>query len=451
MSPRTSRALATLALLLGATPLASAETLVVPSDAFPTIQSAIIAAEVGDVVKVKKGVYRENVTIFQNDFTLQGKKAVIDGGLEGPCLRIGAQDVSVSGFTLVNGTWGIVDDATFLDDEGGSPPDRLSVSKCEVRSCLVGIELIADEVVIEKSVVRDCGEDGIVLTATGSLQPVIVSRNTIANTGGRGIDIEAFSVFVDRNDVSRCAFDGIRLELVLPVEGTGTSNTVVSRNTVEDCLGVGLRIDAPFLGARVLRNECVRNGRGMSLEGESFLVGDNECSGNTESGMRLGGAVRHFAQSEVEGNEVRNNGVYGIEVTAPPVCRIDPTVPNVFRDNEVRGNGRDGLNIDHAHRDEFHDNLFAQNGGDGLDVDAGLFDLVFDGNRFLKNEHEGLDNSGFDTVMRGNRLKGNARGEGPDLAGTGDDGTGNVIDEGKNVFDTGDFDVPSRLDLEPED
>ena len=432
-----------LALLVTAAP-ARADTIKVPAD-FSTIQAAVTAAEDGDVVVVSPGVYDEQVVIFTPGITLRGKKAVIDAGYEGPCLRVAAENVTVTGMVLVNCTVGLGDDFT----EGGSPPDGLLVSRCTIRACGTGMEFTAQEVVVERCVIEDCEDYGLDLIAVNGADTLVLSRNTVENCGRDGMRLRAAAVELDRNQVRRCFDSGIDLELETPFEG-GQLPSTLRGNRVEACLGIGLRMVNPFgFPTTVVGNKLNENGRGLTLVGQGFTVRDNECSRNTENGMLLGDeSDDHFAVSTVEDNDVRDNGRFGIVITGPLLCRIDPATPNRFVDNEVRGNGHDGVTIDHAHDDEFVDNVVSTNGGDGIDIAGGLFDLLLDGNRFLKNEHEGVDNSGSGTRLQGNRIKGNARGVGPDLAGTGDEGAGSAVDLGGNKIDTGGFDVPARLDRE---
>ena len=80
------------------------ETIVVPND-YPTIQSAIDAAQGGAVIYVKSGIYHENLKVNKS-ISLIGENrdsTVIDGnsseGYRAPC-RIKSDNVTVSGFTL---------------------------------------------------------------------------------------------------------------------------------------------------------------------------------------------------------------------------------------------------------------------------------------------------------------------------------------------------------------
>ena len=74
--PQTLRRLApcVFLVLFLAAPGARADTLKVPTEAFPTIQSAVNSAGDGDVIVVGKGVYREQLFLSSSGVTINGKK-----------------------------------------------------------------------------------------------------------------------------------------------------------------------------------------------------------------------------------------------------------------------------------------------------------------------------------------------------------------------------------------
>ncbi len=73
---------------------------------YATIQSAIDAANTGDVISVSEGTYIENVVVKKNGISIIGKnkeKTIIDGKKTGSVIRIDqANNVKVSGFTIQN-------------------------------------------------------------------------------------------------------------------------------------------------------------------------------------------------------------------------------------------------------------------------------------------------------------------------------------------------------------
>ncbi|MBS7621665.1 right-handed parallel beta-helix repeat-containing protein [Candidatus Bathyarchaeota archaeon] len=82
--------------------LTESKTIIVPDD-YATIQEAVNAAEAGDIIYVKTGVYHEHVTVEKNNLTLIGESAeetIIDGDGEGTVLYIKANYTTVKNFTI---------------------------------------------------------------------------------------------------------------------------------------------------------------------------------------------------------------------------------------------------------------------------------------------------------------------------------------------------------------
>ena len=78
----------------------------VPAD-YPTIQEAVNSASPGQTIQVAAGTYYEHVTINKS-LTLIGKKgATIDGSGGGNVINITTNNISISGFTIRNGRFGI--------------------------------------------------------------------------------------------------------------------------------------------------------------------------------------------------------------------------------------------------------------------------------------------------------------------------------------------------------
>ncbi|GAF85912.1 unnamed protein product, partial [marine sediment metagenome] len=94
---------------------AVAATIRVPRD-YPTIQKAIDAARKRDKVRVSRGTYYENITMkegvtieggWNKDFSRRDISAyvtTIDGGKKGGWVVYGANEATLSGFTIINAT-----------------------------------------------------------------------------------------------------------------------------------------------------------------------------------------------------------------------------------------------------------------------------------------------------------------------------------------------------------
>ena len=82
--------------------------IVVPKD-FPTIHAALGEADQGDTVFVSNGLYHENIAL-QDNVVLMGQdmlRTVINGSRIGPCV-IGADGATITNFTIINGSTGIL-------------------------------------------------------------------------------------------------------------------------------------------------------------------------------------------------------------------------------------------------------------------------------------------------------------------------------------------------------
>ena len=108
---RTERFLAlpfVILLLLSSLPVANSEPKVVSTQSFTTIQQAINNANAGDTIIVPAGVYYEHVTVNKTVALVgeNNKIPIIDGSNLGTVVRITADNVNISGFTLQNSGWG---------------------------------------------------------------------------------------------------------------------------------------------------------------------------------------------------------------------------------------------------------------------------------------------------------------------------------------------------------
>ncbi|MDR0305941.1 MAG: OmpA family protein [Chitinispirillales bacterium] len=111
MSTKKTKQLAVTGTLLILSVAASAwaqKKITVPKD-FSSIQAALNVAEEGDTVFVRKGLYKENITLV-DDVALVGEDmltTIIDGRRKGPVVA-GADGASITGFTIRNGKTGIL-------------------------------------------------------------------------------------------------------------------------------------------------------------------------------------------------------------------------------------------------------------------------------------------------------------------------------------------------------
>jgi len=85
--------------------VATPATIVVPSQGYETIQKAINAANLGDIIRVTAGTYYENLLVNKSVSIIGENPAttIIDGGGLGTVVTIPSTNVIINGFTVQNG------------------------------------------------------------------------------------------------------------------------------------------------------------------------------------------------------------------------------------------------------------------------------------------------------------------------------------------------------------
>lgn len=451
----------TFAALAIAAGVANGKDLKVPSAKYPEIQTAVDAAAPGDVVRVAKGVYLETVVIETADLRLVGKDAVLDAGYLGACVSVRAPRVTIEGFTLVNGARGI---------EVTAPEAVLQQN--EFRCCHdAGAWVLADDcAILDSEFLHQTSESILVGSSAAGTTRVEGNRFEesayVRIAGGRAIVrkndfVRTFGALwlthdhptaesrIEKNDLRHVAG-----EAALAVEVEAAGGVRVAHNRILTAAGIVFaRADSGPLAIehndfREIAWVQVSSGQDASIQ---VSVEENEfrrCKSDALRVFAAGAVVRgneitqaagtgilvDGAGARIESNEVSGSGGAGILAFGAEA---------VVRGNEVRGSAADGIIVsgDFA---RVEDNASLMNQGDGVTVLDGAGATIRD-NVCLGNDHEGIDNSGTDTVIAGNRCLGSALGVGPDIAGTGGDAKGTVATFEDNEFETGGADAPQRL------
>jgi len=402
------------ALMLLSGAAAAGSTIHVPQD-MATIQEAVDVALAGDVIMVSAGSYRENVTITTSGVSLKGKKATIDGAYTGSCLEITADDVSVSGFDLVNGgTSSAPADGT----EGGGllyTGSGADISKLEVTGCeAFGIKLMGHGQ-IHDCVVASCYGPGYVVDTDDQAGELVSLKDNEVYRSAVGFALDDGPFLLDRNIASNNTGDGIQATfLAAASDGTPPTATTVSRNKCIGNGGTGLLVNDE-VGALTLIEKCdfVNNDVGLDIIGSNVAINQNEIDLN-----RSGGAFLKTTGASVDDNRVRRNSLVGM-VLAAPEGTTDGT--NTLTENRLEDNGGDGLHITSGANVINHNSL-RDNKGDGVQVVSGVAGTQLIDNVARDNRHDGIDNWGTDTLITGSDCHDNT---GADLAGIGD-GNGTV-------------------------
>lgn len=488
-APVSRAAAALLAALCALAGPAAAEVLKVPQD-YTSIQDALDAAAPGDVVKVGPGVYREALQVLVEDLVLEGSGATLDGEFAAPCVTIAANGVTLDGLTLINGGdpdgtsaavsasgdllvlrrltvrgaagpgLEVAGDNPVLEDNdlqgcagpaiafsGVQTTSLASIRRNEIRACGAGVVASQGQLQVERNRLSDLTGTALDLDpanfATASNVAAQVNDNLIERVAGFGLDLDtgaSGAVLVNRNRVSDVTLGG------LDVQATGGGEIDATGNRIDGCGGDGLRTRGT--GAHfVARNRIqATGGRGLAVEltgGAGGLIERNRVRDTNGHGLQVSGQNATLLRNRVQqaagvglactGNtaELRRNQVWDAGRQGLVLSGNDGVIERCV----VRGAAFDGLLLT-GNRNEVLDSRFQDNGGDGIDLqELSLFfvddaDNVLRGNRCTGNAHEGIDNSAFDTVIEFNTVAQNGGAFGPDIAGAGNDVTGDDVPDG---------------------
>jgi len=139
---------------------------------FRTIQEAIDDATAGDVVFVKSGVYYEKIDVNKPNLTIIGEGnqlAIIDGGGDGPVVKISADDVTFTSFTV---------------RRGGNKPGieilkRANVTFNKILQCQIGV-FVGFKCTITNNYISSCGQGALFYSCFNvTMEANYFSSNTV--------------------------------------------------------------------------------------------------------------------------------------------------------------------------------------------------------------------------------------------------------------------------------
>jgi nitrous oxidase accessory protein NosD len=325
--------------LLAARP-ALAETLRVPSEDYPTIQSAVNASSEGDTILVAEGDYDSSFVVAERSrlrikglpgaTVLSSQVSIVD------CDRVTIEglrfvDESDTGFAVVaSGTTRLVLKNLVIEGYDG---EGISLSHCtgpRVTGCVVkdgpglGLgDVDSTDLVVEKCSFTNLGGLAVDLSTeegNGS-DRARLSRNTIVSGSG-GIAAEGEDLRVEGNTVTLESGDGIVLGAA--TEGPGASvrknavvtsgfpfraidvrgsGATVSKNTATGPVGVGLFVLGD--GSRIEGNAATGAVQGFNLVRSDLLVAGNVAT----SALDIGFIIQQGQNSTITRNRVIENGV----------------------------------------------------------------------------------------------------------------------------------------------
>jgi nitrous oxidase accessory protein len=316
MSSRTLAPWRVLALLLLALPLLTAlapttlaETTALPEDAIRVcadceqtgLQPAIDAATNGDTIVVEGGTHNGPIEIAKPLTLIGVEGATLDGQHEGTVVSITSPDVTLQGFTILNGgdNFDREDSAVFVDRG-----DRVRILDNQIHDALFGVNVAQSP--------------GIVISGNH-----IVGKDVDTGVRGDGIKIwYSHEAEITGNHVERSR------DLLVWY----SNNVVVNDNLVENG-----RYGFHFMNSddgEASRNQLIDNSVGIYLMyGKRFTITDNLLQGSRgPSGHGLG--LKEIDGVAVVGNVIHDNRI-GVYIDTSP---LSYDVYNTFDTNMIAFN-----------------------------------------------------------------------------------------------------------------
>jgi parallel beta-helix repeat protein len=239
---------------------------------YTTIQSAISAAESFDTVFVYSGIYYEDVTImFKDNITLLGEDkntTIINANKISTVLTVGANNCSVSGFTLIN--------------------CRRAYNDWD--AAVVCVTLNGN--IIENNIIScyhmEYNDDMGAIDLRGSYNKIIRNRVFEEKTAGRlhGIVIHSSSNYniISENNITNYWVAGILIYL-------NSDYNIISGNYIHDNQGVGIWDWGE--STIIINNTISRNGVGIECEiGSHSIIYNNIIQMNSGCGITLSWAPK---------------------------------------------------------------------------------------------------------------------------------------------------------------
>lgn len=294
--------------------------LMVPSDSFPTIQSAIDGSTDGDTVLVLPGTYYENLDLKGKNIVLSSyylfeeeelniKNTIIDGNSEWSVIVINkgeSEDCIINGLTLKNGVGVDSQGQKFVKGGGiyctNSKPTlrNLIITGCEAMYgaaiyCSVG-EADIQNVKVEENFGKNVNIQNSVHV---SQEIANLNLVTIQNNDGLGLYIQnASSVHISNLIISRNSIGGCRLN--------NSTNIKFKNNVICDNVGYGIS-STGFTGFWKIENCTVVNNSNGFFNGENRVDVENSIFWNNSAEFTLSVVMSGYSWVEVRYSDIKGN------------------------------------------------------------------------------------------------------------------------------------------------
>ncbi len=326
--------------------------------AVKSIQQAVNQAEEGDVVLVKKGIYKESNIIIRKGITLLGENLpLIDGEKKGEIIIIDADNVTVDGFKLINVGLSYTSDyaAVRVVRRNG-----FVIQNLELEKLFFGIYL-------QKA------NNGKVLNnkVQGEAVTEFNSGNAIHLWYCKNVEIRG-------NDV-RNVRDGIYLEF--------SDKIVITDNYSKGSVRYGLHF--MFSNNNIIRNNIFEtNGAGIALMFSKFMTVENNIIKKNWGTAAYGLLLKEVNDATLKNNKFIQNTV---GITVEGSNRLD------YKNNDFISNGYAVKVKGACYLNKFTHNNFLHNSFD-ISYNGGINDNVFNNNYWSNYTGYDLDRNGVGDV-----------------------------------------------------
>ena len=241
--------------------------------AFQSINQAAAAADAGDTILVKPGIYRERVILNKTVTLLAEGSAVIDGGANGSVLTITADGCRVEGFTIRG--------------SGSDLKNNDAGMMIKSRNNYVINNLIEENIF------------GIYLFGSSGnkvLRNTIVGKNNL-DESLRGNGIHLWNA--DENLIEGNTIHGAR---------DGLYFSYADSNIIKDNVAYGQRFGVHYMYSsdNLLQKNSLRNNKvgAMMMFSQNNIIEGNILIGNSDYGIVL----KDFDENTIRNNKLKDNG-----------------------------------------------------------------------------------------------------------------------------------------------
>lgn len=284
---------------------------------YPTIQSAVDAAQPGDIILVESGIYNEQVTITKSNIMIIGAKgAVLDGQfrLSFGFILNGVTNVLIRSFTIKNYNLDgitcligsnnriirnrLMDNVEFGISTFTSPRNRI-VENTVFGSGSYGMYLSgSSNSKVDGNRVSSNGSFGIYFTGgTGN----DITNNCVYHNNSYGIVSTGSDALIRSNVVNGNLYIGIY----------ASTNSIVENNEVYQNNNTG--VYSPGSNNTIRENQVYKNGQdGIGVYGNNSAVLQNKVFRNKNNGIYIGSHLNVVGR-----NTAQENGVFDLVRVQP--------------------------------------------------------------------------------------------------------------------------------------